>query len=211
MNKFSQKSVIIPLIIINIVIFVLQFLIPGFTEMFLLNGTKAFFEPWRFFTSMFLHGGLTHIFFNMYALLLFGPLTEQRLGNKRFLFIYLFSGFLSALIGAFFYDAALGASGAIMGVIGVLIILNPDLKLLMFFVIPMSLRTAGIFWIILDFIGVFHSNGVANIAHLVGIVTGLIFGRIMLKKSKSHKVRFVKSKTVLDDDDIDDYLKYGKL
>lgn len=209
-----RKSVIIPLITINVIMFFLQ-MVTGLngglvTEMLKISGILTILEPWRLVTSMFLHASVTHLFFNMYALFLFGPLVEQRIGPKRFLGLYLLTGVLAAFIGAFIYDAALGASGAIMGIIGVLVVLNPDLKLLLFFVLPMSLRTAGILWIIIDIVGMFQPNGIANAAHLVGMAVGLVYGFNLVKKKKKHRSSFRK-KTMLDDDDIEDYIKYGRI
>ena len=217
MNVYAkkQKSAVIILVIANVIAFGLQlFLGDWFTELFILRRGDLLVRPWTLFTSMFLHGGLSHLLFNMYALFLFGGLVEQRIGKKRFFMVYFVSGLLAALIGSFVYRGALGASAAIMGIVGVLIILNPDLKLLLFFVIPMSLRTAGIFWILLDLFGTFNpSNGVANMAHLIGIFTGLIYGKYIKKKSVKVKKKIFrpKEKLVLDEDDMENYMKYGRI
>src|SRR3989338_9289629 len=112
--------------VICIVLFVLQIIIPGFTETFVLN-KSAFSEPWRFASSIFLHGGFGHLLYNMFALALFGSLLEKFIGGKRFLIIYLVSGIIANLISINFYDSSLVASGAIYGVFGVLMVIKPGM------------------------------------------------------------------------------------
>ena len=171
-------NAVLPIIIINIIFFVLQQIIAGFTDSLLLVSSDIFTRPWILVTSMFLHGSITHLLFNMYALFLFGTLIEQRIGTRRFLILYFASGILASLGFALFQElilrstgAGLGASGAVMGVLGMTIMLLPHLRVLFFFVIPMSMRTAGIIFAIIDFLGVFGIGipGIANIAHLVGL------------------------------------------
>lgn len=208
---FKLRTVIIPLIMLNIIVFILQIVLGSwFTNSFMLISKDVLTRPWILLTSMFMHGGINHIFFNMYGLLIFGPLLEQRIGWKKFLFIYLLSGLLAAIGAAFFYPAALGASGAIMGMIGTLIILMPELRLLFFFIIPMSLRTAGIIWALIDTIGVFVPSGVGNIAHLVGMGVGLVYGVLLKSKKKQYHRRF-SSKAHMDVSDVEEYLRTGRI
>ncbi|TWI60892.1 membrane associated rhomboid family serine protease [Pseudoduganella lurida] len=81
-------------------------------------------QPWRLFTSMFLHVSLLHLAANMYMLLAFGSMVEQRFGAVRFLLAYLLSGLIGSLVSAQWHaDAfnqivAAGASGALMGLCG---------------------------------------------------------------------------------------------
>ncbi len=80
-------------------------------------------EIWRIFTAMFLHANLTHVLFNMWALYLFGPALERRFGSVSFGAIYLATGLgggaLYHLVGRL--DPAVGASGAIFGLMGALL------------------------------------------------------------------------------------------
>jgi len=92
-----RKSPIIPLIIVNIVFFLLQKAIPGFTETLLLVSDDVLLRPWILVTSMFLHGSFMHLLFNMYALYIFGPLVEKKIGSKRFLYLYFAGGIIAAL------------------------------------------------------------------------------------------------------------------
>ena len=87
------------LIIINVLVFVAQMSIPGLTEKFALHIYKSpGFEPYQLITHMFMHGSVTHIFFNMFGLYMFGSAIEYRLKEKRFLLYYLLTGFGAVLL-----------------------------------------------------------------------------------------------------------------
>jgi len=154
--------------------FMLQLLISGFTDIFVLN-QSSWVQPWRFVTSIFLHVSLGHILSNMFALVIFGLVLESIIGSKRFLLIFLGSGILANLIAINFYTSSLGASGAIFGILGALIILKP-LMMVWASGVPVPMFIAGILWIAADLIGVFAPSEVANIAHLSGIAIGLVYG-----------------------------------
>lgn len=177
---------------ICLIAFILQLTVSGFTELFLLN-QNSFIEPWRFVTSMFLHGDLVHFMYNMFALLLFGSILEKYIGSNKFLLVYFVTGLLASFGSVFFYDSALGASGAIFGIIGCLLIVRPSLTVFAFG-LPMPLFVAGILWAIGDFIGIFMPSNVANIAHLLGMGAGIIFGSFMRnwdeEKDNASKVKF---------------------
>ena len=140
---------------------------------------------WTWITSVFAHGGFTHIAFNSIALYFFGPVVERRLGTKRYVGLFLGAGILAGLaqIATGLLTgggvAVLGASGAIMGVMGVLTVLNPNLKVYLWFVIPMPLwaLTLGFagFSLFAGFGGL--GGGVAHFAHLAGLVVGLAYGQ----------------------------------
>lgn len=118
------------LIAINLIVFVISqlseslynygmfFTIPGFD-------TFGLTEPWRYITSQFLHADFGHLFFNMFALLVFAPPLEYLLKTFRYLVFYVLCGIGGNLLSAFVkdlqqadYHAAVGASGAIYGVYG---------------------------------------------------------------------------------------------
>jgi membrane associated rhomboid family serine protease len=116
----------IALIVINSAIFLLGELIPDLGDRMFVEGAQ--WKPaielngewYRALSAMFLHGGLTHVLFNMWALWLFGPVLERRFGSPSFLALYLASGLsgsaLYHLIGG--TAPAVGASGAIFGLFG---------------------------------------------------------------------------------------------
>ncbi len=170
------------------VAFLLQMAVPGFTELFYFNPANP--NWWMFITSIFLHGSITHIFFNGYALFAFGPLLEQRIGSMKFLGMYLAAG----IIGNMLYYAtilagiippvpALGASGSIYGILGALSILMPQLVLLIFGIVPLQIRHATVLWIMLEFTGSFNANsGIGSAAHLGGLLFGLAYAKFVEAK-----------------------------
>lgn len=209
--NFQIKTAVFPIVIITVIIFILQIIFGNdFTTSFVLISKDVFTRPWILLTSIFLHGSPMHLVFNMYALAMFGPLLEQKIGAKRFLFVYLASGLIASFLSSFFYTSALGASGAIMGMLGVLIILMPDLRLLLFFVIPAPLWLAGIIFALLDLFGVFFPSNVGNIAHLVGLGVGLLYGLYLKKHSRTYHKKF-SSKSHLDKEDLEEYFRSGRI
>jgi len=176
---------------IIIVIFLLQLMIPGFTEFFVLNEKAVDGEYWRFVSSIFLHGGVTHLIFNLFALLFFGITLEKLAGTKRFLWIFFISGILANIISVNFYTSSLGASGSIMGIIGAVTVLRPMMMVWAFGMI-MPMFVAAALWIagdILGTIGFFAGNPIdntGNIAHLSGIFVGVFF-TLFFKTRKKKK------------------------
>lgn len=166
---------------IMFILFLTQLLISGFTELFLLN-SSSYLQIWRFVTAIFLHGGLAHLLYNIFALALFGSMLERLIGSTRFLMVFFVTGVLANIVSVNFYDSSLGASGAIFGVIGALIVIRP-LMFIFAFGFPMPLFIAGIIWAAGDLIGLFVPSNVANLAHLSGMFFGLILGFIYRKKA----------------------------
>jgi len=173
---------------IMILVFLLQLLFSGFTEFFILN-SLSWVEPWRFLSAIFLHGGLGHLAYNLFALLLFGSILEKLIGGKRFLIVFFTTGILANLIAVNFYSSSLGASGAIFGVVGALIFVRP-MQVVWAFGLPMPIFVAGIFWAIGDLMGAVGFlmgnpiNNTGNLAHLSGMGIGLLMGAFFRKKKK---------------------------
>lgn len=174
---------------ILILIYLVQLLFNNFTGLFVLN-QQSFLQPWRFLTSIFLHGSFTHLIYNCFALALFGSILEKLIGKRKFLIVFFVTGILANLIAVNFYDSALGASGAIFGIIGALIIIRPLLPIWAFG-LPMPIFVAGIIWVVGDVIGIFIPSGVGNIAHLSGIFFGLILGFLFRKRISKNKKNVV--------------------
>jgi len=208
--EYKLRSAILPLIIITAAVFFMQILLRGFTESFLLDSSSIFSRPWILVTHIFLHGSPYHLFFNMWGLFMFGALVEQKIGPNRFLALYILSGIASGFLASFFYAKSLGASGAIMALIGVLIILMPNLQLLFFYIVPTPLWIAGIIYALIDLVGVAFPTGIGNIAHLSGMGIGLLYGIYLKKRKISFQKKFSRKKH-LDDVDVDEYLRSGRI
>lgn len=159
------------------------------TSLFVFIPSVAFTQPWRFITSMFLHGGMMHLFFNAYALFLFGTILENKVSTRDYLIIFFGAGFLGSFLYFLTYVVgiipsipALGASGAIYGVLGAVAVLLPRLRIFLWF-FPLEMRYAVIVWVIIETLGTFDiSSGVASAAHLGGLVFGIAYAWYLKKK-----------------------------
>ena len=133
---------------------------------------------WRLITNCFLHIGIVHLVFNMYALLFIGVLLEPVLGKLRFASAYLLTGVMASLTSLYWHPFALsaGASGAIFGMYGVF------LALLTTNLIDKTLRT-GLLGSIAFFVlyNLFYGlkGGVDNAAHIGGLVSGILMGYML--------------------------------
>ena len=186
---------------ICILVFFIQMIFAGFTDMFLLSA-ESWTQIWRFVTSIFLHADGVHLLYNMFALILFGGILEKLIGSKRLLIVFFTTGILANIISINFYSSSLGASGAIFGLIGALIVVRPGL-MIWAFGMPMPIIVAGILWMSGDLIGIFIPSNVANIAHLAGIGFGLMFGefyrKLKLGKIRSSREQDRKRKVIVDE------------
>jgi len=188
------------IVIINVLVFAVQIFSAGFTESFLLFSPDLLSRPWILVTSMFLHGSVMHLLGNMFALGVFGMVFEQFVGTKRFLAIYVVSGMLTGFVSSFFYESALGASGAIFGVLGALAITRPRM-IVWTYGAPMPMIIAAFFWLFLDTLGAFYPSNVANAAHIAGLMFGFAAGFAFLDKETKQQKR----KRVLSEEEINEW------
>jgi membrane associated rhomboid family serine protease len=154
------------------------------------------------FSSMFLHGGLFHIFGNMLYLWIFGNNVEDTLGRGRFIVFYLAAGVLAALgqtlVGPDSRVPMIGASGAISGVLGAYLILFPQASVLTLVTFGFFIRIVRIpavivlgFWIVVQLLNGFltfgagREGGVAWFAHIGGFVGGLLLLFILRPRTRS--------------------------
>ena len=132
-------------------------------------------QPWRFITAIFLHGGLLHIGFNMWVLLDIGPMVEEMYGSARYLFLYVVTGAAGYVLSSFAGHLSVGASGSLLGLIGVLLAGTTGRKSMQ----AQALRSALIRWLIYIAVLGFLFSGTDNYAHLGGVATGYVLGRFM--------------------------------
>jgi len=186
----EQKFYTLWIALILIIIFAIQSFVGGFTELFILN-KSSLIQPWRFVTAMFLHGSTAHLISNLFALIIFGMILEKLIGSKKFALVFLITGILANIVSFPFYSASLGASGAIMGIIGALAIIRPGMTVWAFGMI-MPMAVAAIVWVLIDAFGLFIPSNIGHIAHLSGIFFGIFFGVIFRshqrKIAKTHKI-----------------------
>lgn len=183
---------------ICIVLFIFQNIIPNFTETFMLT-SEALTKPWQFITAIFLHGSITHLFYNLFALILFGFILEKIIGSKKFLLLFLISGIIANIISFPFYNASLGASGAIYAIMGCLALLRPGMTVWVFN-LPMPMFIAAIIWTAGSIMGIFGFGdaGTGHIAHLSGIFLGVVYGIYL--RIKYPRKRNIENKIIIHEE-----------
>lgn len=195
-NLFPKCNIIV--VAINIVIFLI-------TDLFLFSSADALVEwgalgwyevlkegEWyRLLTSMFMHGGIDHIFSNMLVLFYLGSCLEQQVGSLRYGVIYLGSGILAGFISMGYnmilgdYTVSIGASGAVFGVMGAL------LCLVIFFreqAGDFNLRQMAVM-VFFGLYGGFADQGVDNAAHVGGLIAGFLLTAVLMLLQRKKKYR----------------------
>ncbi len=192
------------LIFINIVVFALEIKAGNMLELlikryafysnefyYLLTGQLFSLDPIKkIFTSMFMHGGFSHILGNMLYLYIFGDNVEDRLGHFKYLLLYLFFGICAALLQFLFNPLSdipmIGASGAVSGVMGAYFIFFPKARVITILPVFIFIHFVEIpavfflvFWFVLQFLygSLSVATGVINVAwwaHVGGFVAGFL-------------------------------------
>lgn len=182
-----------------IIVFILQnlFLITDYLvlEKYAANGI------WTLFTSIFLHADLMHVAYNMLALVIFGLILESIIGSRKFLYVFIISGLVASIAAALYYDASIGASGAIFGVMGCLAALRPRMHVWAMGV-PVPMVVAAAVWLSIDIIGVLSPTNIANMAHIAGLFAGIVIGMFLRKKYAEHHE---KSDKFLSEQELDEW------
>lgn len=197
-NFFCNLNATRWIIVLNVAFFIIAIFFSknqNFLDYFALKPDNIlhFRYLWTLLTSFFLHLNFSHLFVNMLSLLFIGSFVERVIGRKRFLFIYLISGLIAGLFFTFLALAfqselqvyAIGASGAIFALGGLLMILTPKLPVLVFFMIPMKMFNAMLSLLIaLWVISWLSGLPIGNTAHLGGLVSGIAYGLYLKRKYK---------------------------
>lgn len=172
---------VIRLILANVLVFALQMLRPELTSVFAFVPGLFFSQPWTILTYMFLHGGFSHILFNMLALFFFGPRLEAEIGSRNFLWLYFVSGLMGAALSFLTpYVAIIGASGAVYGVMFGFAYFWPTDRIYIYAILPVQARTLVIVMTALSLYGGFSGgDGIAHFAHLGGFLGGFLYLRWM--------------------------------
>lgn len=166
------------LIAVNVVVYVITAAqggglnVPGgqlFADWALQGAIISTGEWWRLVTAMFLHGSLLHLAFNMFALYWLGNIIEDALGTPRFILVYIVSG-LAGSAGALWFSSAfavtVGASGAIFGLIGALLILE--------YLATGSFMGQAMILILVNFAFTFAVPGISKGGHIGGLIGGIV-------------------------------------
>lgn len=196
-NIFNPRTAVGNLLLANILIFVAQAMLPRFENMILENFAlfpwhSPFFKIWQPITYMFLHGNLTHLLFNMFALWMFGRQIEYDLGTKRFVTFYFVTGVGAALLNMLvsyitmsvthspevimqtLATPTVGASGAVFGLLLAFGMIHPNERIMLLIPpIPIKAKWFVVIYGVLElFMGIGNFDNVAHFAHLGGMLFG---------------------------------------
>lgn len=188
MKKEDKKSIItIALISVNVIMYIITAILSGDIidsdiRVLIFLGAKvneliSSGEYYRLITAMFLHGGLMHLLLNMYALNALGPFIEKVYGSAKYVIIYFVAGIVSSIFSYMFSEGvSIGASGAIFGLFGSVLIFSLKMK---------DRVGNGMLKNIVSVIGINIFIGISmpnidNLAHLGGLIGG-IFISLMFK------------------------------
>lgn len=188
MDNLGISLVTIIIIAANVIVSIKGFDDRGFFEKYKFNvgGIKRG-EQIRMLSSAFLHADTTHLFFNMFTLYFFADAVIDGLGNFNFIIIYFASLIFGNLLSLYFHKdeywySAIGASGAVTGVLYSAILLQPDMSLYMFLIpIPIPGYVFGIGYLLYSIYGM--KNKIGNIghdAHFGGAIGGYIVTLLLM-------------------------------
>jgi membrane associated rhomboid family serine protease len=157
---------------------------------------ELLFKPWTFFTYMFVHYNLWHIFGNMLMLFVFGKIFQDYASSKRVWAVYVYGGLIGAALAIATYyliptfqqhapaDFMVGASAGVMAIVLAAATLVPDYALHLIILGPVRLKFIALFVVVMDLIGVtYFANAGGHISHLGGALFGYVFV-MQMKKGK---------------------------
>lgn len=189
-ETFEKKKPYITyaLIIINVLLYFIPLLFGFYDNMvnnFCLYGPSVRNgEFYRLITSMFIHGDIFHLMFNMYALYIIGSQLESYIGRYKYIVVYFFSGILGGLLSISLSNyASIGASGAIFGLMGSLLYFGYHYRLLL----ESFLKSQLIPVILINLLYGFMIPGIDNFAHIGGLIGGVLITSVVGIKYKSSK------------------------
>jgi membrane associated rhomboid family serine protease len=193
---FHPTKAVKTILFINLIAFLITIIFPGFIflNFAMYNpSVSSNFTLWQLISYQFLHVGLSHILFNMLALLTFGPEIEEIYGQKKFYIYYLICGVSSALLHCLMTKSGsplVGASGSVFGILAMWGLYFPNRKINLFF-IPIDIKVKYLVSIliisevIMGFITLFFSSDkVSHFGHIGGALAGLVI--FLATKSKKY-------------------------
>lgn len=215
-----KSNYTLAIISVTVLSFFLQYLVPGFANLLVLDPeiNSVLFRPWTLVTVMLLHGGLFHLLANMITFYFFGTPVEKAVGSRELLKLYVGAGIVASLAFVAFRNLlyyiygpeiaaktllglqfgsmptlgiAVGASGAVVAFVGAVAMLYPQAEVLLYFVIPMKIKTAvyafggfEAFNLAAKLLGysIPVVGNFASSAHLAGLLIGLWYGKKLRDK-----------------------------
>lgn len=137
-------------------------------------------QYWRLLTAIFLHAGALHLVVNLIALFQLGRFYELMFGTRRFLLIYFASGLAGSVASTFWNDGpSVGASGAILGILGAFVFSVRRSPLWRHEQVGRSIVAQGVFWIVANLIITWTVPQIDKAGHVGGLVSGLLLGAFL--------------------------------
>lgn len=149
---------------------------------------REYFTVWQFVTYMFLHGGLWHLLFNMFALWMFGTEVERAWGSREFTVFFLFTG---TVVGILFFifasglpliisagspgNVLIGSSGAIFAILAAYGMMFPERTILFMFIFPIRAKYFVLIIAAIELYLIWTPSGISNFAHLSGMLIGYLY------------------------------------
>lgn len=210
-DNFKQQGVVTQIIFINIAIFLTVNIVGNITDQETLteylslpiNGEGFLKKFWTLFTYMFTHEGLLHIIWNLIAFYFFSQIFLVVFGQKKLLYIYVMSGIcggaLVLLIGilfpaAFVNTILLGASAAVLGIGGVMLIYSPNYRVYLFGLVEMSFKYIYLIMFAISTIIDLRVNTGGKISHIGGALFGVLYGYQLKRGRDLSDFSFLKPK-----------------
>lgn len=187
---FQNSEIVKKLFYLNVFLFIVtligqSFGVPVTEYLALYPISDEHFQFYQFLSSMFMHGGVLHLAFNMLALLSFGPDVENQLGERKFIVYYLIMGFVASIFQMTMAGGSMiGASGAIFGLLVYYTMLNPDAKLAIIFLpfIGFKAKYFTAFMVAIElYLAIQGGGNIGHWAHFGGAVAGFVLFNIQSK------------------------------
>ena len=171
------------LIALNVLIFIVTLVRPEIVYLLGLKPAALSERPWTIISSMFVHGSIWHILFNMISLYFLGSFFIRAAGERNFLAVFFLGGLVGNILFALLanpFSTGIGASGAVFALGGALAVMVPRVPVFIFFIpIPVPLWVAIIIFFLLSFL-----PSIAWQAHLGGLLLGVIAGIIFRRRRR---------------------------
>ena len=199
------------LLIINVLMLAVMYLVPNFEG--IMTRTLALhywdspdFNPAQLVTYMFLHGGFTHLFFNMLMLYYGGKIFLQYFSEKQLLLTYIFGGLFGALFFILAFNAfpvfedmkghafALGSSASVLSILIAAATYRPDYTLNLFLLGQVKMKWVAIVFVVIDFLSITKGNSGGHIAHLGGALWGFLYAFMLKSDFDIYKIFKKKAK-----------------
>ena len=189
--RYSFVNATFAIIAINVAVYALMALTP-LSRLYAylaltVRGFVYYHCFWQPLTYMFLHSGISHLFFNMLALLFFGLAVEKTVGSKEFVLMYVLSGTLCGILSLAVYYvcgvrvALVGASGAIYAILLAYAVIFPRSRIFIWGIIPVPAPILVLAYAVIELANQFYgAGGVAHLTHLAGFAVAWLYFRIRM-------------------------------